>query len=106
MPDIPLESQEQIRQFNEEQARKEALKKAANPTKEKEVKRLSPGSKSKEVIQFVNSCGLEIITGKGKHPKILAPNGEKISVPIHGGEYGYAPGTIRSIEKFCLRNKP
>jgi len=106
MPDnIPLESQELIRQFKEEEARKAALRKATKPPKEKEAKKLPRGAKSEEVIHFVSSLGFKIQTG-GNHSYFLAANGEKCTIPFHGSQHGYANGTLRSIEKFCLRNKP
>lgn len=105
MPDqIPVEAQELIRQFEEEEARKaaeRAVRKGQPAPREIKTAPLRNVT-AKEMMARARNVGCEIVPG-GKHgTHIKGPDGREISLPVHGGGQGniLATGTTISIDRF------
>lgn len=97
---IPLEAQELIRQFKKEE-RLKAEQRALFKKPKIETQKVPHQLTTKDAESMATRFGCRVERGNGRHGKhIIAPNGEHIPLPDHGGGKSLSTGVRKNIVKF------
>lgn len=99
---IPLETQELIRQFKEEEAKKAAGRAfVKKPPLKRETQQIPRQLTAKEAEHLALRFSCHIESGNGRHGKhIVAPDGESVPLPDHGGGKSLSTGVRENIKGF------
>ncbi|MBI2039517.1 hypothetical protein HYT18_00415 [Candidatus Microgenomates bacterium] len=106
MSEIPLESQNLIKEFLAQQvAEEQEREKQKQACKRVEDRMIRKPMTAREVQRYAKDLGFSVESGKGRHGiHLVSADGRECPLPVHGRGRTLANGTQHSIMTFINQN--